>query len=113
MHQSLQGATFHIEHVNPRSKGGLTQFDNLAWACPSCNLAKAGRVEGLDTETGVPAPLFNPRLDNWRDHFQWDRYEITARTAVGRVTLLLLDLNRPRRVLIRRSEELFGLFPPA
>ena len=113
MHQSLQGATFHIEHVIPRSRGGLSRFDNLAWACPSCNLAKADRVEGLDNETGVLVPLFNPRLDNWRDHFQWDRYEITARTAVGRVTLLLLDLNRPRRVLIRRAEELFGLFPPA
>ena len=112
MHQALQGATFHIEHVIPRSRGGLTQTDNLAWACPSCNLAKAGRVEGTDAETGLSAPLFNPRLDNWLDHFQWHGYEITARTAAGRVTLLLLDLNRPRRILIRQAEELFGFFPP-
>jgi 5-methylcytosine-specific restriction endonuclease McrA len=95
MHQSLQGATFHFEHVVPLSRGGVTQSDNLAWACPSCNLAKAGRVEGVDTETGMTAPLFNPRLDNWRDHFHWNSYELTAHTAVGRVTLLMLDLNRP------------------
>jgi hypothetical protein len=113
MHQSLQGATFHFEHVVPLSRGGVTQSDNLAWACPSCNLAKAGRVEGVDTETGMTAPLFNPRLDNWRDHFHWNSYELTAHTAVGRVTLLMLDLNRPRRTLIRKAEELFGLFPPA
>ena len=113
MNQSLQGATFHIEHVIPRSRGGLTQLENLAWACPSCNLAKADRVESLDGETGASVALFNPRLDNWPDHFQWEGYEIAARTAVGRVTLLLLDLNRPRRVLIRRAEELFGLFPSA
>jgi len=31
---------------------------------------------------------------------------------VGRATLLALNLNHPRRVLIRQAEELFGLFPP-
>ena len=44
MHQSLQGATFHIEHVIPRIRGGTSELDNLALACPSCNLPKADRV---------------------------------------------------------------------
>lgn len=30
MHQSLQGATFHIEHINPISKGGETGLANLS-----------------------------------------------------------------------------------
>jgi len=64
MHQSLQGATFHVEHVIPQSRGGQTQPDNLAWACPSCNLHKANRVETLDPETGNQVPLFNPRIDH-------------------------------------------------
>lgn len=34
LHQSLQGATFHVEHIIPRSRGGTSQLDNLAWACP-------------------------------------------------------------------------------
>jgi hypothetical protein len=38
MHQALQGATFHVEHILPGSRGGPTVLDNLAWACPSCNL---------------------------------------------------------------------------
>jgi 5-methylcytosine-specific restriction endonuclease McrA len=52
MHQSLQGATFHIEHVIPRVRGGTSELENLALACPSCNLHKADRV-GVDfTEAG-------------------------------------------------------------
>ena len=31
MHQSLQGATFHVEHISPRASGGLSTPDNLAW----------------------------------------------------------------------------------
>jgi len=30
MHQSLQGATFHVEHVVPQARGGHSQLDNLA-----------------------------------------------------------------------------------
>jgi len=36
MHESLQGATFHVEHIVPRSAGGSDTMDNLALACPSC-----------------------------------------------------------------------------
>lgn len=34
MHQSLQGATFHIEHIQPASRGGSDSKGNLALACP-------------------------------------------------------------------------------
>ena len=30
MHQSLPGATFHIEHIVPSSRGGTFAVDNLA-----------------------------------------------------------------------------------
>lgn len=36
MHESLQGATFHVEHVIPKSKGGESALENLALACPGC-----------------------------------------------------------------------------
>jgi hypothetical protein len=68
MHQSLQGATFHVEHVVPQSRGGHSQLDKLAWACPSYNLHKANRVEALDPDTGNQVPLFHPRSDNWEMH---------------------------------------------
>ena len=112
MHQSLQGATFHVEHVIPQSRGGHTQLENLAWACPSCNLHKAHRVEIVDPDTGHQVPLFHPRLDNWHEHFRWDGYRLVGQTSIGRATVAALDLNQSRRIQIRQAEELFALFPP-
>lgn len=113
MHQSLQGATFHIEHVQPSTKGGLGEQQNLALACPSCNLHKADRTEAVDPISGVWVPLFHPRRQRWSDHFEWNGYDLAGRTEVGRATLVALDLNQPRRLQIRQAEETFGLFPPA
>jgi len=113
MHQSLQGATFHVEHIMPQSRGGRAQLDNLAWACPSCNLHKSHRVAGVDLETGNEVPLFNPRIDNWNVHFRWDGYRILGQTPIGWATVIALDLNHPRRIQIREAEALFALFPPS
>jgi len=112
MHQALQGATFHGEHIVPTSRGGATELANLAWACPSCNLHKADRIEALDPESGVIVRLFDPRRDGWQEHFRWEGYEIRGSTAMGRAAVFALDLNHSRRVLIRKAEEVFGLFPP-
>jgi hypothetical protein len=112
MHQSLQGATFHVEHVVPQSRGGHFQHDNLAWACPSCNLRKANRVEVVDPDTGNQVPLFSPRADTWDEHFRWEGYRIVGQTPIGRASVAALDLNHLRRLQIRQAEELFDLFPP-
>ncbi len=69
MSQSLQGATFHVEHVTPRSLGGSDSPDNLALACPACNLAKSNRTTAPDPECGFPALLFHPRQHIWAEHF--------------------------------------------
>jgi hypothetical protein len=111
MHQSLQGATFHVEHVVPRAAGGSSELENLAWACPACNLRKSDRVKVRDPESGALAPLFNPRADQWSVHFAWQGYSTVGLTAVGRATVASLDLNHWRRLLVRQAEELFGLFP--
>ena len=112
MHQSLQGATFHIEHVIPRVRGGVSDSSNLALACPSCNLHKADRVSSQPNASTVAIVFFNPRSDVWADHFEWDDYTLIGKTEVGRVTIQALDLNQERRIKIRRAEQLFGLFPP-
>jgi HNH endonuclease len=80
IHQSLQGATFHVEHVVPQSRGGHSQLDNLARACPSYNLHKVNRVEALDPDTGNQAPLFHLHSDHWEMHFRWDGYELVGQT---------------------------------
>jgi hypothetical protein len=112
MHQSLQGATFHIEHIVPRVAGGADEPGNLAVACPSCNLGKSSRTSAPDPDTGRSVALFHPRADRWADHFRWAGHRVEPLTATGRATAAALDLNDPRRVRIREAEEAFGLFPP-
>jgi hypothetical protein len=112
MHQPLQGATFHVEHIVPGSRGGPSDLDNLAWSCPACNLHKSDRIEVVDPVDGRLVPLFNPRRDPWSDHFRWEGDHLAGQTPTGRATVLALDLNHPRLILIRRAEKLFNLFPP-
>jgi len=112
MHQALQGATFHVEHILPSSQGGSSEVDNLAWACPSCNLHKSDRTLVPDPDSHQMVPLFHPRKDCWADHFQWEGHRVLGHTPMGRATVFALDLNHSRRVRIRQAEELFQLFPP-
>jgi hypothetical protein len=113
MHQSLQGATFHVEHIVPTSAGGSDEEENLAWACPGCNLHKSIRQSAIDPQSGATVPLFNPRVDHWEEHFRCVSYRVVGITGVGRAVVAALDFNHPRRLLIRQAEEHFGLFPPS
>jgi hypothetical protein len=112
MHQSLQGARFHLEHVVPLSRGGTTELENLAWACPGCNLRKSDRVAVVDPDARVEVPIFHPRSHLWHEHFAWDDYQIVGLTAIGRAAVAILDFNQPRRIRIRQAEQMFGLSPP-
>ena len=111
MHQALQGASFHVEHVIPRCVGGKSELSNLALACPGCNLHKGNRVEVRDEETGKMTPLFNPRAHQWDEHFRFDGYIVVALSSIGRVTVRALNFNHDRRIHIRQAEALFDLFP--
>lgn len=112
MHQSLQGATFHVEHVVPRVKGGASLLTNLALACPACNLHKADRTMAIDPESGTSVPLFHPGRHIWSEHFRFDGDWVEGLTATGRATVEALDLNHERRRRIRAAEKRLGLCPP-
>jgi 5-methylcytosine-specific restriction endonuclease McrA len=112
--QNSQEATFHIDHIVPRSRGGATTFDNLALACVSCSLRKSARDRGRDPATGKLAPFFNPRSSLWRDHFGFTKlWRIRGRTPAGRATIEALRMNRTVAVLIRRQLAELRKFPPA
>ena len=113
MSQSLQGASFHIEHIRPLAKAGATTAENLALACPSCNLHKSNRLNAPDPGTGQAVPLYHPRTHSWSEHFTWRATTIVGLTPTGRATVAVLDLNYPRRQRVREAEARFGLFPPA
>jgi hypothetical protein len=112
MHESLQGATFHIEHIVPQCEGGSSTLLNLALACPGCNLRKGRKMVAIDPSTRQEARLFHPVQQRWSENFRFIGVEIHGLTAVGRATVAALDLNHLRRQRIREVEGLFGLFPP-
>lgn len=95
-----------MEHIVAEKHGGMTEADNLALACPYCNRAKGTDIASLDPETDQLTSLFNPRTDEWRDHFWLDAAKIIPITPVGRVTVALLQFNAPDR--IRERERLIA-----
>jgi len=110
-----QYVPFTVDHVIPLSKGGTDDTDNLALSCFHCNRRKANRVEALDPVSGEEVSLYNPREDDWWKHFVWsdDGLRIVGITAVGRATVVALDLNRERVINIRSADQAVGRHPPA
>ena len=58
--------------------------------------------------------FYNPRKDLWNEHFIWseDFTEIIGKTAKGRITIIVLKLNRQRVVNLRRILVPGGEHPP-
>jgi hypothetical protein len=100
----LTGHDFTVDHIVPESRRGGSRFGNLCWCCFWCNTFKQARTVSVDPHSGKTFPLFNPRVDNWQDHFRWshDSTRIIGRTPVGRATLKALRLNRPALTKARR-----------
>jgi len=55
----------------------------------------------IDSETGAIVELFHPRTQFWSEHFALRDGLIFPLTATGRVTVTLLQLNRPERAAER------------
>jgi len=106
---------FEIEDIIPEQHGGLTVFENLAFACLHCNRHKGPNLVGIErTRSRMKiVRLFNPRLHKWNFHFKWDGGRIVGRTSIGRVTIQVLAMNDPVRVGLRDELIEEGVFPPS
>ena len=104
---------FQIDHILARKHGGLTTAQNLALACFPCNNHKGPNIAGRDPLTERIVPLFHPRRHRWRQHFLWDGPFLEARTAIGRATIAVLEINLPHRVNLRQALIEENVFPPA
>jgi 5-methylcytosine-specific restriction endonuclease McrA len=60
-HQQYVYETLHIEHIEPRARGGSNDEANLWLACALCNRAKRDQTHGRDPVTRRWVRLFNPR----------------------------------------------------
>jgi len=86
-------------------------MENTCLSCAHCNGAKGSNVAGFDPETDELVALFNPRLDTWTDHFEWNGALLAGKTPIGRATIDVLNINdlicvEQREILVNA-----GLFP--
>ena len=101
------------DHIIAPKHRGMTTEENLAWICFVCNRAKGSDIASVDDISGDIVPLFSPRKDVWRAHFELgDDGTIRGRTPNGRATVDLLKMNRPEQLEIRQSLMSANLYPP-
>jgi 5-methylcytosine-specific restriction endonuclease McrA len=101
-----------VDHVIPRKHGGRTGADNLALACIEDNRRKGSDLSAIDPDSGAVVSLFDPRRQTWTEHFALRGVWIEGRTATGRATVALLQLNAPLRLLARETLAAVGRYPP-
>lgn len=112
--ETLIGMKMEFEHLTPIAADGATTEENLRLACRRCNEFKGTQTHALDAESRQNAALFNPRTQNWNDHFRWsaDGTEIIGISPMGRATVIALKLNNEIILVSRRLWVSVGWFPP-
>ncbi|HEY0514465.1 MAG TPA: HNH endonuclease signature motif containing protein [Thermoanaerobaculia bacterium] len=102
-----------VDHILSEKHGGPTSEDNLASACLPCNRNKGSDIASVVPGTGELVPLFNPRINRWRDHFQLgpDGVTIVPLTSVGEATSRILGFNDGERLLERQALCRIGRYP--
>ena len=98
------------DHIVPRQHGGETEESNLALSCLRCNRYKGPNLGSIDPITGKLTSFFNPRLDKWKEHFEFMGVTIHPLTPEGRVTVKIFRLNDEDRLEERRRLVLTGLY---
>jgi hypothetical protein len=103
-----------IEHLIPVSRGGTDDENNLWLACRLCNGYKGDQLEAVDPQTEQSVSLFNPRTQNWSEHFAWDvdKIRMVGLSAIGRATVVALQLNNQIALIVRGNWVSAGWHPP-
>lgn len=92
-----------IDPIIAQKHGGVTDADNLALTCWRCNRHKGTDLGSFDPQTGQFSFLFNPRTQQWIEHFAFEELTIVGLTPEGRTTVRLLQLNTQKRLAERRQ----------
>jgi hypothetical protein len=99
-----------VDHIIAEKHGGLTDITNLALACVLCNKYKGSDIASIDSESDDVVRLYHPRRDSWQTHFLLSAAKIMPLTAIGRVTVNLLQFNRIERIAERELLVTAGMF---
>ncbi len=111
MPQEYDESPFEVDHIIAKKHHGPTRADNLALSCLPCNLHKGSNIAGRYHASRKLTPLFHPRRDKWHQHFRWRGPILVGTTAIGRVTISVLNINAPNRVQLREELIEVGAFP--
>ncbi len=103
---------FQVDHIIPIKHGGNDDADNLCLACLKCNSFKGSNVAALDPATGEATKLYDPRHQQWDEHFQINPdATLTGISPEGRTTIIVLRINEVSRVKQRRIAMSLGEYP--
>jgi HNH endonuclease len=94
--------TFHIDHIISLKHGGTSKIINLAFACGFCNGNKGTDLGTFLHNQEQIIRFFNPRKDNWTEHFEMIEGVIYGKTDIGEVTVKLFKMNEIERILERK-----------
>jgi 5-methylcytosine-specific restriction endonuclease McrA len=84
----LPSAQLSLDHVNPRSRGGRTSWDNVVCACLACNVKKGGRTPKEAHMSLIRKPtrpkrspllvlkLSNPKYESWNTWLDGAYWEV-------------------------------------
>jgi hypothetical protein len=86
-------------------------LENLAFSCAICNGNKGSDIGTILNKKDVFVRFFDPRTDNWFDHFEVADGLIYSKSDIGEATILVLNLNEVNRILERLDLIEAGLFP--
>ena len=73
-------------------------------------LQRLQRAEPDRAGPGELTRLYHPRLHKWTYHFRFQRSALIGRTAIGRTTIDVLQMNHPEIVALRDILMDGGLF---
>jgi len=111
VHEDYCVAAHEPDHIVALKHGGETIESNLALACALCNGLKGSDLASVDWQTGKVIRLFQPRTDDWPDHFRLENGLILPTTAIARATVNLLRFNAKRLLDQRRYLIGLGFYP--
>ncbi|MDU9049880.1 MAG: HNH endonuclease signature motif containing protein [Candidatus Electrothrix sp. Rat3] len=99
-----------IDHIISLKHGGISDADNLAYACTFCNRHKGSDVGSVLNDTEF-VRFYNPRQDQWSEHFHLEGLNIRPLTSIGEATAKILLFNAEERLLERESLIEIGRYP--
>ncbi len=102
---------YHVDHIIGVQHGGPNSPNNLAYTCSPCNWKKGPNISTILTFGGELIPLFNPRTQNWFNHYEAVDGVLTPLTIVGEATIKLLELNQPNKIEERAEMMRAGFYP--